>query len=212
MALDDSIGRVMDELERRRLLDDTLIVYMGDNGFLWGEHGLLDKRAMYEPSIRIPMLAHCPSLFPGGRRLSGMALNIDVAPTLLEMAGVAAPEGLHGRSLLPNLTGGGAPRTEFLYEYFWERSFPQTPGVMGIRTERHSYMHYHGIWDDGELYDIRDDPEQRTNLLAGSRPSTECNMQYRIPDPARRGLVTSLQERMAKLLADTGGRLDPSWG
>jgi len=73
-------------------------------------------------------------------------------------------------------------------------------------------MHYHGIWDDGELYDIRDDPEQRTNLLAGSRPSTECNMQYRIPDPARRGLVTSLQERMAKLLADTGGRLDPSWG
>ena len=134
MALDDSIGRVMDELERRRLLDDTLIVYMGDNGFLWGEHGLLDKRAMYEPSIRIPMLAHCPSLFPGGRRLSGMALNIDVAPTLLEMAGVAAPEGLHGRSLLPILTGGGAPRTEFLYEYFWERSFPQTPGVMGIRT------------------------------------------------------------------------------
>ena len=102
-------GACSNELEEKRLLNDTLVVYMSDNGFLIGDHGLIDKRCMYEPSIRVPMLAHCPDMFAGGGRPEGMALNIDIAPTMLEAAGAPRPANLHGRSLLPLLRGGDTP-------------------------------------------------------------------------------------------------------
>lgn len=211
-ALDESVGRVTDELERRRLLDDTLIVYMGDNGFQFGEHGLIDKRTMYETSIRVPMIAHCPALLEGGRRVEGMALNIDIAPTLLDAAGVPPPASIHGRSLLPLARGAGEWRTEFVYEYFWERDFPQTPSVLGLRTDHHSFMQYHGIWDLDELYDLRADPDQMHNLLGGVRTRTEAGrLFYRIQDPDLRRLVADLQNRMGRILDSTGGRREPSW-
>jgi len=211
-ALDESIGTVMDELERLGLSNDTLVVYMGDNGFLLGEHGLIDKRAMYEPSIRVPMMARCPDLFAGGGRPAGMALNLDIAPTFLEAAGVAAPAAMHGRSLLGLIRGAPGWRTEFLYEYFWERDYPQTPTVLGLRTDQHSYMHYHGIWDLDELYDIRKDPDQRNNLLAGVRLTTQGGrLDNRIQDPELKQLVAGLQGRMKRILSETGGRVEPTW-
>ncbi len=211
-ALDESVGRVLDELDRLGLSNDTLVLYMGDNGFLLGEHGLIDKRAMYEPSIRVPMMARCPDLFPGGGRPVGMALNLDIAPTFLEAAGLSAPAGMHGRSLLSLIRGAPGWRTEFLYEYFWERDYPQTPTVLGLRTDRHSYMHYHGIWDLDELYDIRKDPDQRNNLLAAVRLTTQSGrLDNQIKDPELRKLVADLQGRMKRILAETGGRVDPTW-
>jgi N-acetylglucosamine-6-sulfatase len=211
-GLDDSIGGVMEELKRLNLLEDTLVIYMGDNGFLFGEHGLIDKRTMYEPSIRVPMIAHCPSLFQGNRRLSGMALNLDICPTLLEAANTPAPMTVHGRSLLPLLRGQGAWRTEFLYEYFWERDYPQTPTVIGLRTDQYSYMHYHGVWDIDELYDIRQDPGQTNNLLAGYRIRNEGGrLLNRITDPEMRKRVVDFQQRINRILAETGGRMDPRW-
>jgi N-acetylglucosamine-6-sulfatase len=174
MAMDDSVGAVYDELERRGLLNDTLIIYMGDNGFQFGEHGLIDKRTMYEASIRVPMIAHCPSMFGGGRKVTGMALNLDICPTMLEAAGAPLPPAVHGRSLLPLLRGDEKNwRTEFVYEYFWERDYPQTPSVIGLRTDEFSFMQYHGVWDLDELYDIRKDPDQMNNLLANVRTTTE---------------------------------------
>ena len=104
MAIDDSVGQVLDQLQSSRLLEDTLIVFMGDNGYMWGEHGLIDKRAMYESSIRVPMIAHCPSLL-SRRVVDQMALNLDIAPTFLDAAGLKAPDGMQGRSLLPLATG-----------------------------------------------------------------------------------------------------------
>jgi N-acetylglucosamine-6-sulfatase len=185
---------------------------MGDNGFLFGKHGLIDKRTMYEPSIRVPMIAHCPSLFQGNRRLSGMALNLDICPTLLEAANTPAPSTVHGRSLLPLLRGQGAWRTEFLYEYFWERDYPQTPTVIGLRTDQYSYMHYHGVWDIDELYDIRQDPGQMNNLLAGYRIRNEGGrLLNRITDPEMRKRVVDFQQRINRILAETGGRMDPRW-
>ena len=207
MALDESVGRVMDELERRGLANDTLVVYMGDNGFMFGEHGLIDKRTMYEPSIRIPMIARCPDLFAGGRRVDGMALNIDIASTMLDAAGAPAVPTAHGRSLLPLLHGGAEWRTEFLYEYFWEEWYPHTPTVHGIRTDRYSLMQYRGIWDYDELYDVRKDPDQTSNLLAGIRVGTgEANTYSMIRDPEMKKLVGDLRERRQKILAATGGR------
>jgi len=167
MAVDDSVGRVLDTLRKRGQLDSTLIIYMGDNGFQFGEHGLIDKRTAYEESMRVPMLARCPELFPGGRTVDKVVAGLDIMPTCLDVAGAAIPQGLDGRSMLPLLEGKPDPqwRTELLYEYYWERNFPQTPTMHALRTDRYKYIHYYGIWDIDELYDLQEDPQETTNLI-----------------------------------------------
>src|SRR5262249_55897126 len=147
----------------------------------------------------------------------GMALNIDVAPTLLDAAGVAPPRGpngpsMHGRSLLPLLQDKARNgwRSEFVYEYYWERDFPQTPTVTGLRTDRYSFMQYHGIWDIDELYDLQRDPDQMNNLMANVRTTTQSGRLFqRIADPELKSLVGDLQSRMYKILSETGGRREP---
>ena len=207
-SIDDSVGEVMSELEERGLANDTLVVYMGDNGYMWGEHGLVDKRAMYEPSIRVPFIAQCPDL-TGPRTVEAMALNLDIAPTFLEAAGLAAPPAIHGRSLLPLLRGATPAdwRREFIYEYEWEQDYPNTPTITGLRTDRHSLMLTQGMWDISELYDLEKDPDQMKNLVADVRVLSHQRgrMSSNIPDAERRQLVDGLQARLARLLADTGG-------
>ena len=213
MALDESTGRILNTLEEKKLLDDTLIVYMGDNGFIMGEHGLIDKRAMYEPSMRVPIIVHCPSLFAPGRWLDQLALNIDIGPTFLDAAGAAIPGSMQGRSFLPLLKGEQPSppwRTDFLYEYFWERSLPQVPSMFGLRTERYSYCRYNGIWDLDELYDIAKDPGQEHNLLGDYRITSQIgSVSGRIKDPALREMVNGFQARMQNILLATEGRWEP---
>jgi N-acetylglucosamine-6-sulfatase len=212
MGVDESVGRILSELEGKGLLNDTLVVYMGDNGFQFGEHGLIDKRTMYETSIRVPMMAHCPDLFSGNRRVHGMALNLDIGPTMLAAAGAPALPTAQGRSLLDLVRGDPNWRSEFLYEYFWERDYPQTPTVLGLRTDRHSYMSYHGIWDLDELYDLERDPGQMNNLLGAVRLTTESGRLFnQIHDPELKNLVAGFQERIGRIMAETGGRLEPTW-
>ncbi|MEG8040120.1 sulfatase [Sphingomonas sp. LR60] len=172
LAVDEGLARIMDLLEKRGELDDTLILYLGDNGFMFGEHGLIDKRTAYEESMRIPMLARCPALFPAGSVVEQVVANIDIAPTLLAAAGLRAPEGMAGSNALPLVRDPNAPwRRELLYEYYWERNFPQTPTVHALREDRYKYMHFHGIWDIDELYDLAEDPHETNNLVA--RPGHE---------------------------------------
>jgi N-acetylglucosamine-6-sulfatase len=213
MAVDDSVGALLDELAARKLLDDTLVIYMGDNGFQFGEHGLIDKRTMYEASIRVPMLAHCPALFAAGTKVDGMALNLDIAPTILEAAGLQPAPQMHGASLIPLAQNQAANwRREFAYEYYWERDYPQTPTVVGLRTDRYSFMQYHGIWDLEELYDIESDPGQMKNLLGNVRITTEGGRLFnRIGDPQLKSLVGDLTKRRDSILAATGGRREPTW-
>lgn len=209
MAIDDSTGEVLGALDRLNLTRNTLVIYMGDNGYMWGEHGLIDKRSMHEPSIRVPLMARCPALFEGGRKVQEMALNIDMAPTILEAAGVKAPDTIHGRSLLPILRGRAADwRDAFLYEYEWERDYPQTPTILGIRTKKYSFATYYGIWDKEELYDLESDPLQKKNLLGQVRILRRGRLLHQIDDPELKKLVDSLQRRMAKLLEESGG--DPA--
>jgi N-acetylglucosamine-6-sulfatase len=166
LGVDDSVGRVMGFLRDRKLLDSTLIVYMGDNGFAFGEHGLIDKRTAYEESMRVPMLLHCPELFPSGSVMNQVVANIDIAPTLLETAGVPVPANMDGRSFLAPARGRQGPwRDGLLYEYFWERNFPQTPTMHALRGARYKYIRYHGIWDTDELYDLESDPLEMQNLI-----------------------------------------------
>ena len=167
-GLDENLGRVLDYLDQTGLSRSTLVIYMGDNGFALGEHGFYDKRDAFEESIRVPMLAYAPELIQPGTRIEQMVQNIDIAPTVLEVAGAGPEAGtpMDGRSFLPLLQGRPAPwRDHILYEYHWEWNFPATPTVFAIRTERYKYIYYHGVWDHDGFYDLATDPHERHNLI-----------------------------------------------
>jgi N-acetylglucosamine-6-sulfatase len=168
LGVDDSVGRVIAYLKENGLADNTLVLYMGDNGFLWGEHGLIDKRNAYEESMRIPMIVWSPSLIEAGTVVEEVVANIDIAPTLLELAGATVSHPRDGQSFLGLATGeedGSEWRESLLYEYYWEWSFPQTPSVFALRESRFKFIQYHGIWDSDELYDLIEDPREQHNLL-----------------------------------------------
>ncbi len=176
-SVDDSTGRLCDALRRAGELDRTVVLYTSDNGLLNGEHGMVDKRTMHEPSIRIPLVVRYPGLTPphNPRTITQMTLTVDIAPTLLELCGVPAPDNLHGRSWAAIARGAPAPwRTSWLYEYNYERQFPYTPNVRGVRTDDWKLIRYpHG--DGGpdrhraELYHLAADPEERVNLIDDPR-------------------------------------------
>ena len=104
-GVDDSIGRVLDYLKSEGLLESTLVIYMGDNGFAFGEHGLIDKRTAYEESMRVPMVMQCPELFSGGKKVPQVVANLDIAPTVLAAAGLQPPAYMEGASMLPLAQG-----------------------------------------------------------------------------------------------------------
>lgn len=169
LAVDESISRILDYLESEGLAENTLVVYMGDNGFMLGEHGLIDKRQAYEESMRVPMLAWAPGFVEAGTTIDENVLNIDIASTFLDLAGGSMPEDhpVDGRSFLPILENGSADdwRTSFTYQYYWEHAFPHTPTTFAIRDDRYKFIYYHGIWDKNELYDLETDANEMHNLI-----------------------------------------------
>jgi N-acetylglucosamine-6-sulfatase len=167
-AVDESLGRVLETLEAENMLDSTVIIFAGDNGYFHGEHGgMWDKRAAYEPSIRIPLLMRYPPLTRAGNRCDAMVLNIDLAPTLLELAGLGVPGTIQGQSWL-NVLKGRPGRQSFLYEYFEEvdRRYKR-PTVLAVRTKRWKYVTYPLAYKlTDELYDMKNDPQELNNLIS----------------------------------------------
>jgi arylsulfatase A-like enzyme len=147
--------------------DNTLILYMGDNGFSFGEHGLIDKRQAYEESWRVPLLAWAPGMIKPGSKVKNLVQNIDIAPTVLDMAGLTAPDYMPGKSFGPLLKGENVVewRDKIFYEYYWEYAYPQTPTVHAVRTDRYKFIRYHGLWDSNEFYDLENDPWEMNNLI-----------------------------------------------
>ena len=149
---------------------NTIIVFNSDNGFLIGDHGLIDKRNAYEPSVRVPLIAYAPGLLPRGAVNPTLVRNLDLAPTFLDIADVARPPQREGTSWLGIATGAMKPQdyrpSDFVYEYYWEWTFPQTPTTFAIERDRVKYIQYHGIWDTEELYDLKSDPDEMRNLVA----------------------------------------------
>jgi len=165
-GVDEAIGRMREALQQRGLDDDTVIVYTGDNGFYLGERGLAGKWYAHEESMRTPLIVRNPHLPKRrrGRRLAPMALNIDLAPTIVDVAGLPVPENMQGRSLVPLMRGRERPWRE---DWFYEHPFdhPRIPRSEGVRTERWKYIR----WVDAEpaleeLYDLQEDPLEQHNL------------------------------------------------
>lgn len=176
LSIDDSVGRLREHLAATGQLDNTIFIFMGDNGLLEGEHGMVDKRTMHEASIRVPLIVRYPNLVSPkkGKRVAGQVLTVDIAPTLLELTGAKPLKNIHGYSFVKMATEGDPNwRKGWVYHYNYEKQFPYTPNVRGIRTDRWKYIHYpHG---DGtpdrhlaELYDIKNDPAESTNLIKSS--------------------------------------------
>ncbi len=195
LAVDESIGRVMDTLKELGVYEDTLVIYMGDNGHLFGEHGLIDKRVPYEASIRVPMLMQCPNLFEGGQVVEEVVANIDISATIFEAAGIKTPGYMDGSSMLPLVSGEPYEwRKNFLYVYYWEWRFPMTPTVMALRQDRYKFITTYGLWDIDELYDMENDPTESNNLIA---------------EPKYQEIAKSMQDELYAMLADAGGMFIP---
>ena len=195
LAVDEGLGKIKDLLKAKGWLDSTLIIFMGDNGFAFGEHGLIDKRTAYEESMRVPMVMHCPALFKGGSVVTQVVANIDIAPTLLEAAALKAPSYMDGRSFLPLGEGKAVAWRDFLlYEYYWEWPFPQTPTMFALRGDQYKYIHYYGLWDSNELYDIKADPLESRNLIYSSQ---------------HQEVVKQLREQLFNILSRTNGMYIP---
>jgi arylsulfatase A-like enzyme len=172
-AIDDNVGKLLKALDDLGLTENTLVIFTSDNGYYLGEHSLGDKRSAYEESIRVPLLVRCPPLpkgRPGGKAPAGtlmdsMVLNIDIAPTFLDFAGVPIPKTMQGRSLKPLIEGTGTDwRKAFFYCYFYERNFA-IPTVTAVRTEDAVLIRYPGHVEWTELFDLTKDPYQIKNLI-----------------------------------------------
>ena len=170
-SVDRNIGRVLDYLEEKGMLENTMIVYTSDQGFYMGEHGWFDKRFMYEESFRTPLLVR----LPGGKKgdVAELVQNIDYGPTILDLAGIEKPEEMHGESFLPLLKGEKVPEwRNSLYYHFYE--YPAEHAVrrhFGVRTDRYKLIRYYNDFDCWELYDIQEDPSEMNNLYG--KPGTE---------------------------------------
>jgi N-acetylglucosamine-6-sulfatase len=167
-GLDENIGKLIKTTSPSA--KNTFLFYLGDNGFALGEHGFYDKRDAFEESIRIPMLAYAPGRIDEGLVINDMIQNIDIAPTIMNIAGLKnkllKPK-MDGISFAPLLDGQTIknPRKHILYEYHWEWNFPATPTCLAIRTDRYKYIYYHGVWDRNGFYDLMTDPHERHNLI-----------------------------------------------
>jgi len=188
---DQDVGMVMAALTAKGKLDETAIMLSSDHGFFLGEHTFYDKRLMYEPSIRVPMLVRWPGHVPRGEVRKEMILNIDAPVTLLDIAGLPVPATMQGRSFLPLAEGRalGDWRTDWLYEYYEYPGYENVRPHRGVRTERYKYIHYFTEPQEYELYDLRTDPNEDHNLYG--RAGYEA-------------LTAKLRDRLEALRKETG--------
>ncbi|MGH7950424.1 MAG: sulfatase family protein [Limisphaerales bacterium] len=194
---DQNIGRVLQVLWRTGQLDDTAILLSSDHGFFLGEWRMYDKRFMHEPSIRVPFMVRYPRMVKAGSVCEQMVLNVDIAPTILELAGIQVPVTMHGRSLVPLLKGEPPEdwRKDWLYEYFEYPGAEHVRPHRGVRTERYKLIHYHKLpqypelAEEFELYDLQNDPGELHNLHGQADYAT---------------LTRQLMDRISKLRKETG--------
>ena len=184
-SVDDNVGRLLDWLDQNGLATNTVVVYTSDQGFFIGDHGLYDKRFMYEASLRMPFIVRWPGVIKPGSVQQSIAINPDFAPTFMEIAGLATPADMQGRSLTPLFKGQSPPdwRTSFYYRYYHDPGDHNTRAHYGLRTTTHKLIYF---WkkDQWEMYDLVKDPDELHNL---------CN------DPGQKEMVARLKTELYRL-------------
>jgi arylsulfatase A-like enzyme len=196
-SVDESVGRVLDYLDRSGLAESTLVVYTSDQGFYLGEHGWFDKRFMYEESLRMPLLVRLPGAVPPGSVNEDLVLNLDFGPTFLELAGVDIPSDMQGRSLRALLQAGHPSdwRQSFYYHYYEYPGAHMVKRHFGVRTGRYKLIRFYHDVDAWELYDLDQDPMELNNVYG---------------DPAYSSVATELTQELDRLRRRYGdsGELD----
>lgn len=205
-AIDEGVGRVTDYLEQTDQLENTIIIYTSDQGMMLGEHDYIDKRWMYEESLRMPFLVRYPERVESGSSSDALIHNVDFAPTVLDLAGIDTPDSMEGRSMTPILTGNGTPddwREATYYRYWMHMAHHDNPAHFGIRTKRYKLIFFYGLPLDArggqdkpvdaywELYDLKEDPNEQYNVYH---------------DPAYRDVVKRLTKQLIekkKAVGDT---------
>lgn len=199
-GIDDNLGRLFRQLEETGELDNTLIIYTADQGFMLGEHDYQDKRWMYEESQRMPLLIRYPQSIKAGQRFDTIVENVDLGPTMLDFAGADVPSDSQGRSFLSLLESGKEPndwKQEAYYRYWMHMAHHDNPAHVGIRTKAHKLIYYYGCNYEGgyqtppawELYDLENDPAETVNLY---------------DDPSQQAVVSELKTRLAQLRKRVG--------
>jgi arylsulfatase A-like enzyme len=192
VGADENVGRVLETLTSQGKLDDTMVLHTGDNGFFLGEWNRMDKRFMHEVSIRVPLVVRYPKLIKPGTVSDRMVLNLDIAPTLLDLAGVGIPKEMQGRSWVPLFKDPKAEfRKDWLYEYY---EYPDSHKVRphrGVRTETWKLIHYYQEPEEFELYHIDKDPWEKENLYGKAEYGDQ---------------VKQLKARLEELRRETGDR------
>lgn len=192
-AVDENVGRLLDYLEKEGELDNTVIIYTSDQGFFLGEHGWFDKRFMYEECQRTPLLIRYPKEIKAGSRSSALSMNIDLAPTILDMAGLEVPSDIQGCSLRGVFANGGkAPegwRDAVYYHYYEYPSWHSVKRHYGIRTADYKLIHFYNDIDEWEMYDETRDPNELNNVY---------------DNPAYAEIRRSLEKRLGELQAEYG--------
>jgi len=173
LAVDEGLGAIMDAIDAQGELDNTVVVVASDHGYWYGEHGLfVERRLAYEEALRIPIMMRFPGRIPAGIRPTDMALSIDVAPTMLDLAGVTPPDSIQGMSLVPVLKGEDPEwRSSFLIEYYSDTVFERIyqMGYKAVRTNRYKYIRYEDLDGMDELYDLANDPYELRNVIGDPR-------------------------------------------
>jgi N-acetylglucosamine-6-sulfatase len=190
LAVDESLGRIVEVVDAAGQLDDTFILFMSDNGFFYGEHDLsLERRLPYEESIRSPLLIRYPALVQPGTKIDDLALSIDVAPTVLEVGGAEIGDQVQGRSLVPLLRGGATDwRQSVLIEFYtYENPMPWLLDMdyRAVRTDRYKYIHWMHHPEESELYDLETDPYETKNM---------------VNDPSMAGVVQEMRQELSHLV------------
>jgi len=184
-SVDDNVGRVLDWLDANGLRENTIVIYTSDQGFFLGEHGLFDKRFMYEEALRMPFVARWPGVIHAGSTARAIGINCDFAPTFLDAAGLPTPADMQGRSYLPIWKGHvpGDWRHAMYYRYYHDPGDHNTRAHYGIRTETHKLIYF---WkkDQWECYDLRKDPLEMHNIYT---------------DPSQQKVVAALKEQLLAL-------------
>ncbi len=169
LSLDENVGRMLDYLEEKGLLDNTIVVYTSDQGFFLGEHGWFDKRIMYEECYRMPLIMRYPKAIKAGTQTTALSMNVDFAPTFLDYAGVEVPKDMQGVSLRPVFENSGLTPSDWrkatYYHYYEYPSWHSVKRHYGMRTDRYKLIHFYNDIDEWELYDMKLDPNELNNLI-----------------------------------------------